>query len=387
MPTLRILHASDLHISAQKNKNISPIDQLTQLGKVKLNATTLLHLANWARRALKAFLRKMTASSYEPEVLKHLTLFIYNNARKKKVDGKDQTEEGDDKIDAVILSGDLATTGIQIDIDKLQRFFSSPIDPVHPWENQDGEATLAAVSIPKWIVPGNHDRYEPTGRFIFFQNLPVPIPKFFDPGAPRFDQIIDFQHAPAKELGALPDWTSGPATVRVVVFGADFSLRQFGDHDGFYGWLAQGCAYDDILQQLISKTEEAKSRHREHNQGALCILWVVHFPPGFPHLSKPHRLLFEGRLTRAANNHGVKAILAGHTHEQVKYRKPGANFEVLCCGTTTQYVPPKTSGRNRFQIINVTCNDSSNVLITLENYKYMRAGEAGITISNFYSEP
>lgn len=385
MPTIRILHASDLHISAQKDMNISPIDQLTQLGKVKLNATTLLFLASWTKRALKAFLKKMTASSYEPDVLKRLTLFIYDNARKRKIDGKDQVEVGDDKIDAVILSGDLATTGIQIDIDKVQRFLSSSIDALHPWKNQDGEATLTAVSIPIWIVPGNHDRFEPTRSVIRFQNLP--LPKFFNPGAPRFDQIIDFTLAPATELGAVPDWTSGPTPVRVVVLGADFSLRQFVDHDGIYGWLAQGCVYDDIMQQLIDKTEEAKSKHKQHNQGALCILWVVHFPPGYPHLSKPHRLLFEGRLTSAANNHGVDAILAGHTHEQVKYRKPGANFDVLCCGTTTQYVPPKTSGRNRFQIINVTCNDSSNVLITLENYKYMRAGEPGITISNFYNEP
>jgi predicted phosphodiesterase len=385
MPTIRILHASDLHISAQKDKNVSPIDQLTQLGKVKLNPTTLLHFASWVTRALKAFLKKMTASSYEPDVLKRLTLFIYNNARKKKIDGREHTEQGEDKIDGVILSGDLATTGIQLDIDKVKRFLSSSIDPVHPWKNQDGEATLTAVSIPIWIVPGNHDRFEPTRQSFRFQGVPLPI--FFYPGAPGFDQIANFKHTPARELGALPDWTSGPTPFRVVVLGADFSLRQFGDHDDFYGWLAQGCVYDDVLQQLIDKTEAAKSKHKEHNQGVPCILWVVHFPPGFPHLSKPHRLLFEAKFTSAANNHGIKAILAGHTHEQVKYRKPGTNFDVLCCGTTTQYVPPKTSGRNRFQIISVTCNDSSNVLITVENYKYKRAGEAGITISNFYSEP
>lgn len=384
MPTIRILHASDLHISIHKNM-VSPIDQLTQLGNVKLNPTTLAQLAKWATRALKAFLKKMTASSYEPDVLKHLTLFIYNNARQKKVDGEDQIEQGDDKVDAVLLSGDVATTGSQLDIDKVKSFLNSSIDPIHPYENLNGEATLTAVSIPVWIVPGNHDRFEPTRRLFLFQS--VLLPRFFVPGARRFDQIIDFQHAPARELGALPDWPSGATPLRVVVLGADFSLKQLGDHDGFYGWLAQGRVYDDVLQQLIDKTEAAKDKHKAYNQGVLCILWVVHFPPGYPHLSKPHRLLFESKLTNAANKYGVKAILAGHTHEQVSYRKPGTTFDVLCCGTTTQYVPPKTSGRNRFQIVNVMCNDSSNVLVTVENYKYKRAGEAGITISDFYSEP
>jgi len=47
MRTIRLLHASDLHISTHKNM-VSPVDQLSQLRKVNLNPTTLVHLANWA---------------------------------------------------------------------------------------------------------------------------------------------------------------------------------------------------------------------------------------------------------------------------------------------------------------------------------------------------
>lgn len=326
----------------------------------------------------------MTASSYEPDVLKHLTLFIYDNARQRIVDGEDQSQEGEDNIDAVLLSGDLATTGNQLDIDKVKRFLNSSIHPRHPYENEDNEATLTAVSIPVWFIPGNHDRFEPTAKFFLYRG--GLFPRFFDPGAQRFDQLMDFKHTPARELGALPDWSKGAVPFRVVVLGADFSLKQLGDHDGLFGWLAQGRVYDDVLQQLIHKTEEVVAKHSEYSEGCLCILWSVHFPPGFPHISSAHRLLFEAQLTKAANNCGVRAILAGHTHEQVRYRKPGTGFDVLCCGTTTQFVPRKTSRRNRFQIINITCNDAKDVLITVENYKYMRAGEAGVKISNFYRE-
>ena len=383
MFTFRILHASDLHISVHKNM-VSPIDQLTQLQKGNLSLATLAQLARWATSALKAFLKKMTASSYEPDVLKRLTLFIYDNARQRIVDGEDRTEEGEDKIDAVLFSGDLATTGSQLDIDKVKSFLNSSIHPYYPYENLNNKATLTAVSIPVWFIPGNHDRFEPTTKFFLYRG--GLFPRFFDPGAPRFDQLVDFKHMPARELGALPDWSKGPAPCRVVVLGADFSLKQLGDHDGLYGWLAQGRVYDDVLKKLIQKTKDAIAKHEEYSEGVLCILWTVHFPPGFPHISNAHTLLFEGQLIKAANNCGVKAILPGHTHEQVSYRKPGTAFVVLCCGTTTQFVPLKSSRRNRFQIINITCNDAADVLITLENYKYMRAGEPGVKISNFYRE-
>ena len=68
----------------------------------------------------------MAASSYDPETLQALAEFIYNNAR-KKLDQQDNEifENGKDKLDAVVLTGDLATTGGYDDIKLVADFLRS----------------------------------------------------------------------------------------------------------------------------------------------------------------------------------------------------------------------------------------------------------------------
>jgi hypothetical protein len=167
---------------------------------------------------------------------------------------------------------------------------------------------------------------------------------------------------------------------------ADFSLKQLGDHVGLYGWLAQGRVYDAVLNELVRKTEEQIAKHQEHGEGLFTILWVIHFPPGFPRISPTNRLIEEEKIIEKAKELEVAAILAGHTHEQLQYRKPAMGFDVLCCGTSTQFVPPNASGRNRFQIIEITGDESTGVRIKVENYKYMRATQDAVPVSNFYRE-
>ena len=235
-----------------------------------------------------------------------------------------------------------------------------------------------------WYLPGNHDRFEPNKGWIKSHGLV--FPRFFDPGGTEFDRLVNFTTTPAMYLGAMPDWSTGVAPLRVVVLAADFSLKQLGHHVGLYGWLAQGRIYDSILDELVRKTEDQIAKHKDLGHGLFTILWVVHFPPAFPHISSTNRLIDEEKLIERAKELEVTAILAGHTHEQVHYRKPGMNFDVLCCGTSTQHVPPNTSGRNRFQIIDIMGDESTKVKIKVENYKYMRANQDPVPISNFYRE-
>lgn len=379
MPTLRILHASDLHISVFKNM-VSSVDHFSNLrDQQNLNFWTLSKLA---AEFFRSFRKKMTASSYDPVVLKRLAHFIYNYSRTKVVDGAVATENDPNSVDAVILTGDLATTGSSHDIQRVSNFLSSPFDHRYPYLNNNHEATLSAIKDPIWFFPGNHDRFVPTLNWIWINYLP--IPKFFEPSGNQFDtQLLNFRSEPVRVLGELTD-RSG--TLTVVVIAADFTLKRLGDHDGIYGWLAQGRVYENVLLELVKTTQQQISKHEAENGGTLCLLWAIHFPPGFPHISSTNRLLREEQLLAQANQNRVHAILAGHTHEQTLYRKPGMSSDVLCCGSTTQHVPLKSRGANRFQIIEISTGDAG-VHIGVENYKYKRAGEDGVSIAHFYKEP
>src|SRR6267142_6301196 len=159
MGTVRILHASDLHISLYRNM-VSSIDYFSHLrDEQNLNLWTLTKLA---REFFKGFRKKMTASSYDSVVLKRLAHFIYDAAKRKVVDGQFVIEDSPDKVDAILLTGDLATTGSPKDIAVVKEFLQSTVDPGVPYRNLNREATLAAVASPVWYLPGNHDRFVPT---------------------------------------------------------------------------------------------------------------------------------------------------------------------------------------------------------------------------------
>ena len=380
MPTLRILHASDLHISLFKNM-VSSVDHFSNLrDQQNLNFWTLSKLA---AEFFRSFRKKMTASSYDPVVLKRFAHFVYNHSRTKFVDGAVSIEKEPTKVDAVILTGDLATTGSPHDIERVSSFLSSPFDARYPYLNNNHEATLSAIQDPIWFFPGNHDRFVPTLSWIWINHLP--FPKFFEPGGIQFDtQLLNFRSEPVRVLDGLSA-SDNLATLRVVVIAADFSLKRLGDHDGIYGWLAQGRVYENVLGELVKKTQEQISKHKAENTGTLCVLWAIHFPPGFPHISPTNRLLMEEQLIAQAKQNGVEAILAGHTHEQTSYRKPAMSSDVLCCGSTSQRVPSNSRGANRFQIIDIS-TQGAGVHIDVENYKYKRAGEDGVSIAHFYKE-
>lgn len=390
MSTLRILHASDLHISTNK-RMVSPVDMFSHLSAT--GNLSLATLSSLAMRALPGFLRKTTASSYDPDLLEFLAEFIYENAKKKLGDEDSLIEEvGPEKLDAVIITGDLATTGKAGDIGLVKEFLKGPFDPRYPHLNLNQEATLAAVKIPVWYFPGNHDRFTPTRGLVWIKRFP--LPKFFEPGGTNYDgEFWDFRGEPARVLGEVSTPSAEGLPLHIVVLAADFNLEKFGDHEGLYGWLAQGKVYDHVLGPLVQKTEEEIAKHKESRAGALCLLWAVHFPPGFPHIGTSNRLIWEEGLISRAKECGVKAILAGHTHEQVRYTKPGMDFEVLCCGSTTQHVPilplrnrSVAPEGNRFQIITVTAESAEYVRIGVENYRYRRAGVAGVSTPYFYEE-
>src|SRR5207245_9298881 len=91
--------------------------------------------------------------------------------------------------------------------------------------------------------------------------------------------------------------------LKVIVFTADFTLEDFDDHEGLYGWLAQGRVYSDKRKKLVAATQQEISKKKDSD--VLCILWALHFPPAYPGSKYYNRLLADEILINLANEAGV----------------------------------------------------------------------------------
>jgi 3',5'-cyclic AMP phosphodiesterase CpdA len=376
MPSVNILHASDLHISVHKQLR-SPLDRLGDLGNPwDVSASGIAEKLRITRNLVTAWWKRMAVSSYDPEILESLAEFIYENARRKLDErGVEFEEQGGDKLDAVVLTGDLATTGREDDIVRVRKFLKAGYNPLLPQKADEGVyrgATLSAVTIPIMYMPGNHDRYVPSRAR--YKGI---FPAFFMPDGRSFDdKLTDYRKHPVRKIEVTAP-SPDSSKLRVVVLAADFSLEHFDDHEGFYGWLAQGKAYSNIRRKLVALTEQLKEQ-KERGE-TLCIIWAIHFPPEFPGGPDHGKLLGEKKFISKANKAGVSAVLAGHTHKQLTYRNPGMSFEVFCCGTTTQHEPRASVGGrdeedaksgNLFQIITVTSNAEGLVDVSARDFRY-----------------
>jgi len=315
MESIRILHASDLHIARVAN--------------LKSVADTSSSIT-----ALFGFLRHPSfANSYDPTILQSFAEFVNNQS----------------SLDAILFTGDIATTGDYPDLERAHRFVEAGI--TFPWLSGGlMEASLDKIRKTVWIMPGNHDRLERTT-----------LPRKFTPGCREFHNVFDDFWD--EDVRAYPLLNGSDFSVAVLA--ADFSLRSPKDCNPWpLNRYSQGRAYEDILEKLESKTKNLKRGHG----GPIAILWAIHFPPEYPNIHSCMKLLKSEALIRAANDCGVRAVLAGHIHKRKRYRTTAMSFEVLCAGTATEHIPEEP---NHFQILNIT-HTQSTFDIRLEHYEFDR---------------
>jgi|GEM_PF-1919716 len=385
MAPIRILHASDLHL-AHKEKQRSFPDKFSDglrrtLREVKQKTRSKTSLIS-ALGSIWSDLEAM-ASSYDVSILKRFAEFVSTEVNNKRLDG-------------VILTGDIATTGDPKDIDRIDKFFNEPPhpDPERAFIGRKSrQATLSFISPPDVFLKffaGNHDRYVRRRTFGKTRKwkLPLIVRKVFDVGGTEFDRIRFKKDTapktrPVEAFSKEKDLGGGRKLV-VWVLMADFTLKDFDDHEQVFGWLAQGKVYERALEILVDLTERVKAgKDPDKHQ---CILWACHFPPQFPN-ARLHSTLLDGdKLIKAANDLGVRAILTGHTHEQTRFSRPGMQTEVICCGTTTQFEPnSRPGGRyendltkgNHFQILNIDVEKGGKISLTVENYRYTHSQSSG----------
>jgi len=286
MATFRFLHVSDLHISVTPRK--------VGVGDVLLGA-------------LKGLTQISRVSSQDPDLLEAVAALAYNRRN---------------VIDAIIITGDLATTGNRDDLDEAFNFVDGSVGGRVPWLDSRNKPTLQGARRPIVLIPGNHDR---------FKGL------WCKPGGDEFDKVFKKYWSvgqSAQILCLLP--ANSP---ELVIIGADFTLRHKTHAQGRGGMWGQGKVYPKgPLKKLAHLTNTIRSANPD-----VGIIWSVHFPPDFPEGERALKLIDEEELIKAATSCGVTVLLTGHTHNPKRFVTPPLkynNLEVLCAGTATQLTAP-----------------------------------------------
>lgn len=281
MLQLRLLHLSDLHFSFEPRR---------------LDALSPIRLGWHDQQVLRALFR-IRANGLFTSHDQDLALAVAEFALAHRAG-----------LSAIIITGDLATTGLVEDLKAALAFVNEPA--IRGVRSEQGTATLAAAGLDVFLVPGNHDRY---------------ASEFGEAGGIGFDEVFaNFWERGARVQSVLFE----AEAENLAVIGADFSLACTDDARTpcVIGRLGQGRVYGHILTELQSTTVELR---REYPK--IGIIWAVHFPPSAPRNSRGLHLINGHNLISSARAHDVHHILAGHIHTDLTYMAPGKSTVTVHC--------------------------------------------------------
>jgi len=221
------------------------------------------------------------------------------------------------QVDMTLITGDLATTGSQKDLDAALRFITSPAHD--KWMAADGRPTLQGGENPIRLLPGNHDRY---GQ------------QWWAAGDDTFDDVFgDYWKIKSRTqlLAQLHDQTTNE---RLAIVAADFCLFNNADaKSGKYDYMGQGKAYAHLVEDLKRLTASV----RKNADGPVAVVWVVHFAPMYAMLPSVLQLIDDDYLLQAAADSKVEHIFCGHTHHAKVYTPCGFPTVLIhCAGAACQ---------------------------------------------------
>lgn len=344
MGVFRLGHISDLHFS-QVSGRVNPLEGLSTRAA--------------ARKALKVIFGSRSLgsvfypSSFDPGVAADLRRVI--------------VEDFSD-LDALVVTGDLATTGDDADLSVARAFFTSQSPSwLQPFAQQSSPVDV--IDFPLVSLPGNHDRYD---------GLTLA------PGSPGFERHFgthwDFDRGDTYVIGGsdprvrMLSLVQDDDSTALVIGLADFALGLFYDAELPFGYVGQGKAHVAVAHELARCTRIALREAREAGFRAAAI-WAVHFPPNFPNVDDRLRLLDSEILLDAAADCGVRAFIAGHTHQQLMYealatRQKGEkaiSIPVHCSGATTGLGPDATFS---FSVLDVAVSGDDAAQLRVEHHRY-----------------
>lgn len=330
MEQFRFLHISDLHISAKLSDHLNPFSG----GQFK-KRDSLKHLFNLKESSYP--------STFSKDVAISLSEFIHDMRN---------------KIDGVLISGDISTTGSDSDLEFASDFLLGDVDV--NWNS--GFAIKSIINQPytTGIIPGNHDRYS-EGILNF-------------PGSTNFEkhfgsdwQISNKQPNIAVEevgdTGKIKLLKYKKENEALLIYCIDFSLQYTSESVSTLGHFGQGIVNPTVLEQLITNT---KIKTIENSAPAL---WMVHFPPKCTEVIEWEKLqlINDDLLINAANDCNVEYLLTGHTHKEQRYDAESTSkskVNVICAGTAC--CVENENEVNKFYELNIKI-DNGKIASLVEN--------------------
>jgi predicted phosphodiesterase len=288
-------------------------------------------------------------STHDPQIAEGVAAWLYRQ--------RAALEQAGDALDALILSGDLATTGLRDDLDPAFDYVDTAPTNNYYRDARGGEqrvgahlATIADPSKPCFIVPGNHDRFKNNGC---------------RSGGKLFDTVFDKYWARQTNgvvASILTKLNAAGEEERLAIIGVDGCLRRRSDATSIVHEMSQGYFYIDALDALRDKTEAARRMYPD-----IAVVWVVHFPPH--HTVSLMETMRDGGFMWAESrniNPNVSMILSGHTHQNQVF-PAGAGCTIWNGGSVTQCAEKRG---NWLQYLEIEVLGNRFVRATRQNYKW-----------------
>ncbi len=288
MSRLRILHISDFHFCIEPNRQHWL--QLFSQNPI----STVRHIREGDMSSYP--------SSYSDEIAENAARFIFEKRR---------------RFDVAVISGDLATTGLDDDLAEAHRYVSAPA--TGRWLSDIERPTIRGGARVTFLLPGNHDRYRDNEG---------------NAGGKRFDSIFSDEWSPFEgnirpdvRVRVLRDRKDGS---RSALIAADFCLRQNSDAQApirFNRW-GRGRAYEEIVNALEEETDRVRQEYPP-----LPVIWVIHFPPSIP-CKSVFSLIDDQLVVEAAHRKKIPIILSGHLHKKIEGNTK-LGTQIFCAGSMT----------------------------------------------------
>lgn len=340
MTTFRLIHATDFHLCLEPNRanrvmlwlsgksdtlqnfKETNISKFPKVRPIVEGPVDFAHLQE--ATGLQRYFEDFYFGSYRPEVAEQFARYLTAN---------------ESKIDCLIISGDLATTGLSEDLEAANRYFE--FNP--NWKiSSSGTSYRPPLKLDAacLVLPGNHDRYADGAGIV---------------GGKLFDKTFERVWPHRKSATGLVNYSviedKGQA---LAVIGADFNLRTKDDVKAIDGLsklkkvLGRGHVHDGILADLVSTTKRLKEAWP-----GIFIIWTVHFAV-WSIKNKHLRLQKWKKLRKAAIDNGIKFILSGHTHEEAEYGNSSCRNLV-----TGSVAAVEKGGPHTFSLFEVTLEKGS----------------------------